>query len=207
LGRRGPARIAGPIVSAFVVGRRELMSKYDELMTLTERETAFPLWQREASAVDDEIYRLNNDGFLRNRYLFITMTMPSFARAGLSTEWATQERDATLVAIALELYRRKHGHYPPALDALVPQFLPAVSPDRYDGDPLKYKLADNKPLLYSVGANRVDDGGTLGQKKGESASKANQRAREWIAPSRLPQVPLAKEAIKGDWLLWPPVEV
>jgi hypothetical protein len=37
--------------------------------------------------------------------------------------------------------------------------LPAITADRVTGEPLKYRLIDNKPVVYSVGAGRIDDGG------------------------------------------------
>jgi hypothetical protein len=41
----------------------------------------------------------------------------------------------------------------------VPDLLPAVPPDRYDGKPLRYQLVDGKPLVYSIGSDRDDDAG------------------------------------------------
>jgi len=196
--------VAGPIVSAVVAGRRELVRKYDELMGLVEQEAAVPLWRRDVSLADAEIERLKSSTVQQARYLWIAILFPSLSRASYMFEIAIQQRDATLVAISLELYHRKNGHYPPTLDALVPRLLPAVPPDRFDGKPIKYKLVDGKPLLYSVGVNRIDDGGALPPAK--SRTQANQTAKNWIAPSALPTSPLELEKLRGDWILWPPVE-
>jgi hypothetical protein len=68
-------------------------------------------------------------------------------------------------ACALERYRLAHGAYPETLEQLVPQFLPKVPPDLYAANgpaPLRYRLDTDAPfLLYSVGPNRVDDGGRV----------------------------------------------
>ena len=68
--------------------------------------------------------------------------------------------DAADAAIAVELYRRNYGKLPERLEELVPQFLPQVPTDPYDGQPLRYIVREDEYLIYSVGPNRIDDGGT-----------------------------------------------
>ncbi|NQT17528.1 MAG: hypothetical protein HQ582_32535 [Planctomycetes bacterium] len=61
-------------------------------------------------------------------------------------------------AIAVELYRRRHGELPERLDELVPDFLPRVPIDPFDGQPLRYAVSEEEYVLYSVGFYRVDNG-------------------------------------------------
>jgi hypothetical protein len=83
---------------------------------------------------------------------------------------AYQFREGTLAfamaktAIALRLYKVESGTYPAALDNLVEKgYLPVVPTDSYRKDadvPLIYRVeADGSCILYSVGANGIDDGG------------------------------------------------
>jgi hypothetical protein len=66
------------------------------------------------------------------------------------------------VGCALERYRLVHGQFPEALDALAPDFLPAVPRDVITDQPLKYRLTgDGEFLLYSVGWNKKDDKGVV----------------------------------------------
>ena len=81
-------------------------------------------------------------------------------RTSPAGEYITLHRDATLAVIALALHHRLHKTWPENLAQLTPHLLPSVPLDRFDGKPLKYKLVDGHPLLYSVGLNRTDDGGT-----------------------------------------------
>lgn len=194
----------GPVFSAIVAGRRDMQAKYNELAAMVEQEAGLPLWQRDASAADSEIGRLKTSNVQNAKFLFISLLFPSLSAANFLFEVTTQQRDATLVAIALELYRRKHGEYPPTLEALVPQYLPTVPPDRYDGNPLKYKLENGRPLLYSIGVDRKDDGGVL--PKGQHRTSANWSAGSWVPPSQLPKPGPEYDKINGDWILWPPVE-
>ena len=67
---------------------------------------------------------------------------------------------ATKVVVAAELYRRKTGHRPESLDALVPEFLPSVPVDPFDhGAALKYDA--ERGIVWTVGA----DGNFNGEKQ------------------------------------------
>ena len=61
--------------------------------------------------------------------------------------------------IAIERYRRQHGKLPEKLDELVPEFLPQVPVDPYDGQPLRYVVDAEGCRVYSVGMNHTDEGG------------------------------------------------
>jgi hypothetical protein len=65
-------------------------------------------------------------------------------------------------ACALERFRLDQGWYPASLDALVPHYLDRVPPDllAVAPAPLRYQQTPDAGFrLYSVGFNRVDDGG------------------------------------------------
>ncbi len=71
-------------------------------------------------------------------------------------------RRTAIAALAIERFRRAHDGQPPSsLDALVPEYLSAVPQDPFDGKPLKYRLASDSYIVYSVERDRMDDGGIL----------------------------------------------
>jgi hypothetical protein len=75
-------------------------------------------------------------------------------------------RRAAATAIAVERFRLAHdGHLPATLDELKPQFLTEVPKDPFDGQPLRFKPLATGFVVYSIGANRVDDGGKERGKK------------------------------------------
>ena len=89
-------------------------------------------------------------------------TFPAVSKAVEKFAFAQASVDLTRVAIALERYRLAYGEYPASLDALAPQFIEKVPHDIINGEPLHYRLTDNgKFVLYSVGWNEKDDGGTV----------------------------------------------
>ncbi len=69
---------------------------------------------------------------------------------------------SAVASIAAERYRRKHGAWPEKLETLVPAELKEVGIDPYNGEPLIFKRLPDGLVIYSVGSNRIDDGGLLG---------------------------------------------
>jgi hypothetical protein len=69
---------------------------------------------------------------------------------------------AVRVALSVERYRIANGALPESLGALVPKFLTAVPTDPFDGQPLRYKKLANGYVVYSIGEDGVDNGGTEG---------------------------------------------
>jgi hypothetical protein len=68
----------------------------------------------------------------------------------------------TVAALAAERYRLKHGVWPKSLDALVEAgLLPAVPRDPYDGEPLRTQYAGGNLVIYSIGRDHIDNGGTI----------------------------------------------
>lgn len=67
-----------------------------------------------------------------------------------------------IVELAIERYRRDKHHPPISLTVLVPKYVAALPVDPFDptSGPLTYRREDNNYVLYSLGANQSDDGGT-----------------------------------------------
>lgn len=75
---------------------------------------------------------------------------------------AQTQAHLTITAIAIRRYQLAHGKLPDSLDDLRGQFAgKAPPPDLFNGQPLRYrKVSDTEYLLYSVGTNFTDDGGS-----------------------------------------------
>ena len=65
------------------------------------------------------------------------------------------------IALAAQRYRLANGRLPQSIDDMVPDFLPSIPLDLYTGEPLHYAPTDDGFVVYSVGADRKDDGGLL----------------------------------------------
>jgi len=65
------------------------------------------------------------------------------------------------VMVAMERFRIANGHWPETLDQIPKSILPEIPLDPYSGSPIKVKRDENSWIVYSVGPNGTDDGGTL----------------------------------------------
>ena len=117
------------------------------------RITRLPPWQRpgDVEALDAGL-RGRRSIFLRE----LTQTAMMIRREVQSM--AQVEVAAT--AVAVQRYRLARRELPETLDGLVPVYLAAVPADPFDGAPLRYRRTDRGFVVYSVGEDGQDDGGT-----------------------------------------------
>jgi type II secretory pathway pseudopilin PulG len=106
---------------------------------------------------------------------------PVFSQADNKALVAETQSALLLTALALRAYRAEHGHYPAKLDALVPAILSKLPADPFGTQGFRYQHQGNKYLLYSVGPDKQDDGGTPIDDPSR-ASGSNTNARYFINP-------------------------
>jgi hypothetical protein len=115
-----------------------------------------------------------------------TLLVTALRKAAIKFAYGEASVDLARTAVALERYRLARGEFPETLDALVPKFIAAVPHDVIGGQPLKYRReADGRFVLYSVGWNETDDGGTI-------VLKENSERRA--------ETPMSIDLEKGDWV-------
>jgi hypothetical protein len=96
------------------------------------------------------------------RHALAKMVMPSFDRSAVTEFRSTADRRITAIALAARRYALDHGGKLPAkLDDLVPTYLPAIPADPFatGGATIKYVADPDKPLVYSINEDGVDQGG------------------------------------------------
>jgi hypothetical protein len=92
--------------------------------------------------------------------IFSGLLLPSLQM--VASRFASHEarRRAAIAALAVERHRlAKGGKIPANLNELVPQFLPNIPTDPFDGEPLRYKKLPVGFVVYSISSDRTDDGG------------------------------------------------
>ena len=62
--------------------------------------------------------------------------------------------------LALKAYEIDYNTLPSSLDELVPQYISEVPRDPFDGQPIRYSA--EKKIIWSVGEDSVDSGGSAG---------------------------------------------
>ncbi|MBN2132293.1 MAG: hypothetical protein JW741_22520 [Sedimentisphaerales bacterium] len=127
-----------------------------DLMDEYIRAVQLPPWQRQGAA---EFIEAKLQAVSRI-HIMVHLLLPACGRViQLDTESWARNRTAR-VAVALERHRLATGDLPEKLSDLVPAYLPAIPQDPFDGKPLRYKQLDAGFVVYSIGPDRQDDGGT-----------------------------------------------
>lgn len=145
----------GPWLLLTAPSRREFREEWERIVGLVEADAALQAWQRGSLPADMEFEWMRG----RAPYALIWSTMPAFSSAFRRLDETRLARDAAILAIALERFRRATDEYPAALQELRPEFLQSIPIDQYDGRPLKFVVREGRPHIYSSGLNRRDDGG------------------------------------------------
>ncbi len=184
------AAAAGPALAA---SRRDVVKFYDDMMDRAEANLQLPMRDANWDSWTDKV--LGKDGSLafQLRYLPVSFLMPALSHSQQSAERVIGRRDGVITGVALALFHRRNDRYPTTLSELAPEFLPSVPSDRINGEPLRYRLVDGKPLVYSVGVDRDDDWGRSAVGRDGSISTTNAAIGNSAAS---PQN-------EGDWLLYP----
>jgi hypothetical protein len=113
--------------------------------------------------------------------LFTGMLLPALHNVAKKFANAQTYVNLARVACALERHRLAHDNYPEILDALMPEFIAKLPHDIINGQPLKYRRTkDGLFVLYSVGWNETDDGGTVALKKGGGPAAVDPDEGDWV---------------------------
>jgi hypothetical protein len=205
------------VIGMALAGRKDMTRKNDEVAALVQREFQTPLWLLESSQADDELARMMDSTADIVRYFPVTIMTPALSKVHIMEEQLVQERDGLLVAIALELHHRRHGQWPASLHELTPSLLPSVPLDRYSGQAIGYRVINGRPVVYSIGVDRDDDGGV--PPRNAQGRIVNHVAKYWFSPTAVQRMKedaassgkplhsagtLSADLPDGDWVLWPP---
>ncbi len=217
LGSNGLATVDGGFVTALITpavgtimpSRRETLAYHDRLMTMFEAEARLPLWEAEESRADKEIEQASDHPLSVMRQGLPRLLMPAVGKVHQQAEKTIARRDGLLVAVALKIHHLRYHEWPATLDELVPSILPAVPPDRFDGEPLRYALVDGEPVVYSIGTDRDDDGG-LPPTWMNTDGPNYDAAAQWLSLAAVEEQKQGggekaefRRIPDADWILWP----
>lgn len=99
------------------------------------------------------------------------------------------------LAVACNRFQRKQGRWPAELPELVPEFLSAVPRDPFDGAPFRFSA--EKGLVWSVGRNLTDEGGSTQVSSSDKeyvAARDRRRAEDFVFDLRPPSAEAAAAA-------------
>jgi hypothetical protein len=115
--------------------------------------------------------------------LFAGLLLPALSKVSQKAAFSQAAVNTAAIACAVERYRIAHSKVPDSLQDLMPKYVQQVPHDIINGQPLSYKkISDSDYVLYSVGWNETDDGGTVKQTK---SGGIEQNEGDWVWSSRL----------------------
>ncbi|HOW96938.1 MAG TPA: hypothetical protein P5567_10100 [Kiritimatiellia bacterium] len=88
------------------------------------------------------------------------LILPALGQSRIRAATLQAEVRITRAGLAMIRYKTAQGRYPATLDELVPAFLDEIPRDPFTGEPLVYRPEGDGFVLYSLGQNQQDDGGT-----------------------------------------------
>lgn len=129
----------------------------------------------------------------RMRYVMTGLTLPAIKTcvdAAARVDGSNRCLDA---AIAVDQFRRREGRLPETLDELVPDFLPAVPRDPFDGQAIRYVVKQDGYLIYTCGSNRIDDGGVEDEQQTDVVIRIDLKTNEAAPAERVPEEAVPEE--------------
>jgi len=129
---------------------------YLDLMNDYIETTQLPLHQRQraASTIEAKLKATSKVHILLHEF------MPAFSRVITINIRSIAQLRTARVALAIQRYRLATGNLPDTLADLMPTYLDAVPEDPFDGRELRYEKLETGFVVYSIGEDRRDDGGT-----------------------------------------------
>lgn len=111
--------------------------------------------------IDVELKQLASSRTKKVLYMQTLLMMPSLTIPPFAIGRTSAYDSSADVALAAVRFRQANRVWPQQLGQLVPEFLPQVPLDPFDGKPLRFVATDAEFKVYSVGKDLIDQGGDL----------------------------------------------
>ena len=170
------------ILDIAMTDRKQTVEAHEKIMAIAKEHFLKPFYQQPL-----ELQELVDEQ--GTNHFLIQAFMPAYdnVRAALEREIGTQ--DGVTLAIAVERFRLANDRLPESLEELMPAFITEIPLDRVTGQPLKFAVENDGPVIYSVGTDEVDQGG--------QPEIRDSGYRKQVMPFNF------DENYKGDWVVWP----
>jgi hypothetical protein len=90
--------------------------------------------------------------------LFVNIMLPAMDRVVVTKSKSECRRVVLQLQVGLRQFQLDKGSFPQTIEELVPGYLPGIPTDPFDGQPLRYD--PERKIIYSVGENGTDEGGS-----------------------------------------------
>jgi hypothetical protein len=125
------------------------------------------------------------------------LVLPACLKVRMAFQRCQAQVRCALTAVAVERYQLAHHNWPKRLADLRPALLEKIPTDPYDGKPLRYRRLADGVVVYSIGPDRVDNGGVIDRVNGVhegsdlgfrlwDPAKRRQPPKQWGVPAGPP---------------------
>jgi hypothetical protein len=121
-------------------------------------------FQSKIAAMDRFAAELGN---LSRRYSLVKTALGTYKRTVVEVSGGVAHLRSARAALAMERFRLKSGRFPESMTQLVPEHLDAAPVDPFDEKPLRMAPTESGMVIYSVGADLVDDVSRVGPEDAE----------------------------------------
>jgi hypothetical protein len=151
-------------------GRRwqdELLRFFPAILTSGEAEVLAMLTDLVENAKrpvedQDEVARAVTERAKESRAILPRLLVPAIEKVTEAHRRSRAQLRCAEVGVAAERFRLKHDRWPNGIAELVKDgLLKAVPADPYDGQPLRWRRGKAGVAVYSIGLDRVDNGGNI----------------------------------------------
>eukprot|EP01047_Picozoa_sp_COSAG01_P045390 COSAG01_NODE_4177_length_5267_cov_11.288893_4_plen_630_part_00 len=174
--------VIGPLGLFTVATRGEVAAKADQFFEAASTDLNRPMWDGKSKDIYKE---LNLEKW---KYAVLGLVLPATENIRKALDRLIARQEGVLGAIALQRFYLANGAWPNSWDEIPKSTLPRSPVDQLTGEPLIFKIVDQRPLIYSLGYDLDDDGGVT---------------PEGVKPATyLPNVQNDGKS-DGDWIVWP----
>ena len=182
--------VFAPTSLLMCAGRKETMAKMEEFYSELEADRQLPFWESRDSKTDGWQHHEDFVEENKSKYILLSQMLPP-SSVRIVIERVQTRRNAVVLALAMHRFHRQHGRWPKAAAELVGVYIEEFPVDIINSKPLRFKIVDDEPLIYSVGMDHDDDGGSDAKNNQGPIERSNVRP----GPKN--------DDFEGDWILWP----
>ncbi|MDG1806311.1 MAG: hypothetical protein P8I27_00315 [Pirellulaceae bacterium] len=183
--------LLGPVSLFLAATRKETIGKADRIFERMELNSNQPFWEIEDVSIEEAIQAEED------KYVLLSMLLPANEQVQNAMFRTKGRQEGVQGAMALLRAKKMSGEWPKTWQEIPKTVLKSPPLDQLTGEPLKFKIVEGQPLIYSVGNDRDDDGGKDRIRNGQPGPPD----RTVIILSHTPD-----PEVDGDWILWPQVE-
>ena len=177
--------------SLFVcASRKEVTEKCDELFTQLSADKMLPFWQSEDLGIEEFLHENTY------RHYFLAAMIPATQQVRNAMDRTIGRQEGVIAALAIHRYFKKYDTWPESYEQVSPEFVTEFPLDQLDGSLLKFKYNEDELMVYSIGRDYDDDGGSEhGQVFNGTFTQDEDRSSFVMGPK--------SDLHEGDWILWP----